>query len=110
MAYDSGIADLMREDLADTDGITEKAMFGGIAFLLRGHMVTGVGGWGATYRVGKDREAEARAIPGTGPFAPAGRPMGGWVAVDDEVLADDGARARLLGWALSNAESLPPKG
>ncbi|RBI75144.1 hypothetical protein DQW77_05640 [Roseovarius sp. TE539] len=46
MAYDEGLAEVMRDDLGARDGISEKKMFGGIAFLLNGNMVCGVHGGG----------------------------------------------------------------
>ncbi len=109
MAFDEGLADLMREDLAAETGIVERQMFGGLAFLLNGHMVCGVHRDGAMFRVGKDREAEARAIDGTGPMMFTGRPMGGMVSADDDAMAEDGRRLYLLRLALTYAKSLPPK-
>ncbi len=109
MAHDEGLAEMMRDDLAEQPGITERRMFGGLAFMLHGHMVCGVHRDGAMFRVGKPREAEARAIPGTGPMEFTGRPMGGMVAADAEAMADDHRRQRLLALALANAASLPPK-
>jgi hypothetical protein len=109
MAYDKGLAELLRGDLEDRPGIAEKRMFGGLAFMLSGHMVCGVTAQGAMFRVGKAREAEARAIPGTGPMEFTGKPMGGMVAADDEAMADDDRRAALMRLALAHAESLEPK-
>lgn len=109
MAYDEGVATLMREDLDGVSGLAEKKMFGGIAFLLDGNMVCGVHKDGGMYRVGKDREAAARAIDGTGPMLFTGRPMGGMVDADADLLADDDRRRALLALALDHARSLPPK-
>ncbi len=109
MAYDEGLAQIMRDDLKDIDGIAERRMFGGLAFPFDGHMVCGVHSGGGMFRVGKPREAEARAVPGTGPMMFTGRPMGGMVDVDDALLADDERRGRLLTLALDHARSLPPK-
>jgi len=109
MAYDEGLAELMRGDLAGTAGITERKMFGGLCFLLHGNMVGGVHSDFGMMRVGKDRMAAALAEPGTGPMAFTGRPMGGFVEVSVEAMADDARRARLLALALENARSLPPK-
>ena len=44
MAYDEGLAQRLRESLADADGLTERRMFGGIAFILGGNMAVGVTG------------------------------------------------------------------
>lgn len=109
MAYDEGLAALLREDLADCEGITEKAMFGGIAFMLHGNMVCGVHKDGAMFRVGKEREAEARALDDVHEMDFTGRPMGGMVNAGDEAMADDDRRGRLMELALAHASSLPPK-
>ena len=60
MAYDDGLAEIMRGDFADIPGISERKMFGGLAFLLDGHMVCGVHAGGGIYRVGKPREDGTR--------------------------------------------------
>lgn len=44
MAYDEGLAERLREHFADRDDVVEKRMFGGIAFMLRGHMCCGIVG------------------------------------------------------------------
>ncbi|MGR3463926.1 TfoX/Sxy family protein [Limimaricola sp.] len=109
MAYDEGLAELIRGDLGERSGISERRMFGGLAFMLYGNMVCGVTSQGAMYCVGKAREAEAMRIPGTGPMEFTGKPMGGMVAADDEAMADDGRRAALTRLAFEHAESLPAK-
>ena len=108
MAYDAGLFELMRTDLAGQP-VVERKMFGGIAFLLHGHMVCGLHKGGAMYRVGKANDAAARAIPGTGPMEFTGRPMTGMLSVDDGLMADDARRATLTAMALAHAASLPPK-
>ena len=109
MAFDEGLASLMRDDLIHEDGIDERKMFGGLAFLLNGNMVCGVHKDGGMFRVGKERMDAAMAIPGTGPMMFTGKPMGGMVDVDDELMADDDRRGQLLALSLTNARSLPPK-
>lgn len=109
MAYDEGLAELMRSDLADIAGITEKKMFGGLCFMLDGNMVGGVHTDFGMLRVGKERMEAARAVPGTGPMAFTGRPMGGFVQLTADAMADDGRRRQVLAMALENARSLPPK-
>ena len=109
MAYDEGLAQMLRDDLADMHGITEKKMFGGLCFMLNGHMVCGVHTKGSMFRVGKTREDEARAIEGAGPMLFTGRPMGGMIDVDEDAFQDDTRRAEWLGLSLTNAKSLPPK-
>ena len=109
MAYDAGFAELMRQELAEIPGITEKKMFGGLCFLKDGNMVCGVHAGGGMARVGKTAEAEALQIDGITPLSFTGRRMGGMVDVSEDVLADDSRRARIVGMALAYASSLPPK-
>jgi TfoX/Sxy family transcriptional regulator of competence genes len=109
MAYDPGLAELMRDDLADISGISEKKMFGGIAFMLHGHMVCGVHQGGGMFRIGKDAEAEALAIEGAGPMMFTDKRMGGLIDVSDDALADDDRCAAWMAMALAHARSLPPK-
>ena len=112
MAYDEGLAQLLRDDLGPRPGLTETRMFGGLCFLLDGHMLCGVyaekNGGHAMYRVGKSRTEAALALPGTAPMALTGRPMGGVIDADGEAL-EDGTRLRLLALALENVASLPPR-
>ena len=110
MAYDEGLAEILRGDLADEPGISEKRMFGGICFLKDGNMVAGVHRDGAMFRVGKAAEAEAMAIDGAGPMTFTGRKMGGMIDVTDpDAVADDARRHQWLDLALVHARSLPPK-
>jgi hypothetical protein len=109
MAYDEGLASLMREALENEPGYSEKKMFGGLCFLVYGKMVSGVHSGGGMFRVGKANEAEARAIPGTGPMLFTGKPMGGMIEASDELMADDDRQAALMAIALTHAKSLPPK-
>ena len=111
MAYDQDFANRIREELADVDGITEKAMFGGLGFLLHGNMAVGIMSTGdLMVRVGPDGTEEALAKPHTRLFEMRGRSMTGWV-----IVALEGVRTkRQLGpWikrGVAFASSLPPKG
>jgi TfoX/Sxy family transcriptional regulator of competence genes len=110
MAYDEDLAHRVRARLAEQDGITEKAMFGGLAFLLRGNMAVGISGDELMVRVGPDATDDALARPHTRVFDMTGRPMKGWILV-----ARDGLKtSRQLGaWVrrgVQFAGSLPPKG
>lgn len=108
MAWDEGLAQLMREDLAG-EAITEKKMFGGLAFLMNGHMVCGIHKGGAMFRVGKPNEAAALAIPGAAPMMFTGKPMAGMVDFSDEATADDARRRQVMKLALGFVKGLPPK-
>jgi len=109
MAYDDGLAQMLRDDLAEIDAITEKKMFGGLCFLLNGNMLCGVHSKGTMFRVGKEHETKARAIDGAGPMQFTGRKMGGMIDVTEEATADDTRRGEWLRLALDFAGSLPAK-
>jgi TfoX/Sxy family transcriptional regulator of competence genes len=108
MAYDPGLAQLLRDALADHP-VTEKKMFGGLAFLLNGHMVCGVHKGGVMIRIGKERYSAALDMPGVTPMMFTAKPMAGMVDLADETVADERLRAQLLAMALATVEALPPK-
>ena len=108
MAWDEGLAQLMRGDLAGL-AVSERKMFGGLAFLLGGHMVCGIHKGGAMFRVGKPNEAAALAVPGAARMTMTGRPMPGMVDCSDDACADDARRGRLMALALGFVRALPPK-
>jgi len=108
MAYDEALADRIRDRLADLPGVTDKRMFGGIAFLTNGNMTVGVSGADLMVRVGKENSAKALEQPGARPFDLTGRPMAGWILVDGAFLDDEA----LTGWidrAREFVATLPPK-
>ncbi len=109
MAYDEGLAQRLREALADADGLTERRMFGGIAFMLGGNMAVGVTGDELMVRTGPDRYAEALAHPDARVFDMTGRPVRGWVVVAPDGLADDAALGAWVEMGVAFARSLPPK-
>ena len=109
MAYDAGHAQLMQDALGDTPNITEKKMFGGLCFMLNGHMVCGVHKDGGMARVGKLAEPDALLIDGISPLSFTGRKMGGMVDVSEDALSDDVRLAKIVAMALDYAKSLPPK-
>jgi len=109
MAYDEGLAYLIRDDLSEEPGISEKKMFGGLCFLLHGNMVCGVHKDGGIFRVGKPREAAALAIDGAREMDFTGRRMGGFIDVDADLMGDDSRRLQMMDLALANARALPPK-
>jgi hypothetical protein len=110
MAYDEDLAQRVREQLADEPGMTEKAMFGGLAFLLDGNMSVGLSGAELMVRVGPDATDDALARPHTRLFDMTGRPMRGWVLVAPEGVGGDGELAAWVRRGVRFARSLPPKG
>lgn len=108
MAYDEGLAQILRDDLAD-ERIVEKKMFGGLCFMLAGNMLCGIHKGGAMFRVGPDTYQTALALPGGGPMMFTGRPMKGIIDCNTDAFIDDTRRAAFLTLALSFVKSLPPK-
>ncbi|MET9514608.1 TfoX/Sxy family protein [Streptomyces sp. NPDC002994] len=109
MAFDEGLAERIRERLGTDPLITEKRMFGGLAFLRQGNMAVGVIGDELMVRVGPDDTDAALARPGARVFDFSGRPMRGWVVVAANALAED---AELDAWIREGhafAAGLPPK-
>ncbi len=110
MAYDLDLANRLREQLADQDGVSEKAMFGGLAFLLHGNMVVSAfSRGGLMVRVGPDAIDEALSRPHTETIEMRGRPMPGWIHVAAEGVK---TRPQVAAWvrrALEFTNTLPPK-
>jgi TfoX/Sxy family transcriptional regulator of competence genes len=109
MPYDEGVAQRVREALADERGLTERRMFGGIAFMLRGNMCCGVVGEELMLRVGPDAYDEALAERHARPMDFTGRPMRGLVYVAGPGFESDADLAGWVGRAAHFARSLPPK-
>ena len=109
MAYREEQAQILRDALADLDGLTEKRMFGGLCFLLNGNMLCGVHKGGGMARVGKEHEATALQWEGVDPLSFTGRPMGGMVDLTDAAIREDATRDRVLALAREFVGSLPPK-
>jgi len=108
MAFDELLADRVRTCLQQVAGVSEKKMFGGLAFLTGGDLTVGVYGDGLIARIGAQDMDAATAEPGVRPFDMTGRPMRGIVVIDSAVL-DDKALDRGIGQARSYVAALPPK-
>jgi TfoX/Sxy family transcriptional regulator of competence genes len=108
MAYDEKLANRVRTLLADRPDVTERHMFGGLTFMVAGHMCCGVNGDELILRLGPDRATEALAVPHARPMDFTGRPLTGFVTVDRQGLSGR-ALAKWVREAVAWAESLPPK-
>ncbi len=106
MAFDELLADQVRACLQQVAGVSEKKMFGGLAFMAGGHLTVGVYGDGLIARIGAQGMEAATAEPGVRPFDMTGRPMRGIVVIDSAVL-DDKALDRWVGQARSYVAGLP---
>jgi TfoX/Sxy family transcriptional regulator of competence genes len=109
MAYDHDIADEIRTAIGHHPGLSEREMFGGIAFMINGNMAVGVSGDELMVRVGKDAHDEVVSRPGARTFDMAARPMRGWIAVAGEGFSTEEDLASWVSLGLGYAESLPPK-
>jgi hypothetical protein len=107
---DRGLEDLIREDLASDPALTERAMFGGWAWLLSGNLLLGARSDGLLARLGKGNDAWALGLPDVSPMASRGRAMDGWVRAGPIAYGDDAIRLRLIKAALGFVRGLPPKG
>lgn len=109
MAYDEALAQRVRDLVRDKQEVTERKMFGGIAFMLRGHMFVGISDRSLMARVGPDNYEDALARDGVREMDFTGRPMRGYVFVGAEAVD---SRADLKQWVELCADfvdSLPPK-
>ena len=106
MAYDEKLAARIRDLLEREPDLTEKRMFGGLAFLVGGKMAVAASGQGGLLvRVDPDRSEELVATTHARPMEMRGREMAGWLRVDP-------AGDELAGWVergVAFARSLPPK-
>lgn len=109
MAYSESLVDRVRQTLRGRRGITEKKMFGGVAFLLRGNMCVGV--WQTSLIVRMDPAEAQNALqePHVGPFDVTGRPMKGWVMVSAEGLDEDRQLSEWIERAMRFVGELPAK-
>jgi TfoX/Sxy family transcriptional regulator of competence genes len=109
MAYDEGLAERIRGILEDRGAVSERRMFGGLAFLLHGNMTVGIVKDELMVRVGPEsydqllREPHARAMDFTG------RPMNGFIFVSSQGLESDEELERWVDRGFAFGASLPAK-
>jgi TfoX/Sxy family transcriptional regulator of competence genes len=110
MAYDEELANRIREELAGEDAVTEKKMFGGLAFLVHGHMCVSASHTGGLLaRVDPAKSDEALAGPHAATMEMGGRSMEGWIAVAPEGVESDGELTSWVERSLAYVGTLPPK-
>lgn len=109
MARDKGLEALLNDSLATVHGLTQKAMFGGWAWLVNGNLLCGARNDGMLVRLGKENEAWALEIPGVIPMMMRERQMHGWVRAAPAAYIKDDLRHRLVEAALEFNRSLPKK-
>jgi hypothetical protein len=109
MARDAGLEELIRQELSARDGISEKPMFGGLAFLFDGRLLCGARNDGMLVRLGRGNDDWALALDGIELMVMGERRMNGWVRAGPAAFGDDSLRKRLLDAALAYVLALPPK-
>jgi hypothetical protein len=111
VAYDEDLANRIRELLADEDGVIEKKMFGGLAFLIGGNMSVSASGQGGLLVHCDPAETEALLRkPHAEPFEMRGRAMDGWLRVAPEGVRTKRQLAPWVERGAAYARSLPAKG
>jgi TfoX/Sxy family transcriptional regulator of competence genes len=105
---DDVLAARVRAILTGT-GITEKKMFGGVCFLVNGHMTVAASERGLLVRVGKANHAAALARPDTRPMERNGRGLAGYIYVSGDGTKTDAGLRYWLGLARKEVESLPAR-
>jgi hypothetical protein len=110
MAYDTDLADRIRASIPFAVEHTEKAMFGGLAFLVGGHMaVVASGQGGIMLRCEPADTDRLRRSPGTGPMVMKGKELDGWLRVDADHVRTARQLARWVGIGVAYTSALPPK-
>ena len=107
MAYNERLAARVRDLLANRGGISERKMFGGLAFLLDGKMSVGVMGDDLMVRTGDDAYAAALARPGARPMDFTGRVSKGMVYVAPSGTSKDGDLQRWIDTGIAAAAAAP---
>jgi hypothetical protein len=110
MAYDEGLAARIRDLIGPDPDLTEKKMFGGLAFLTRGHMAISASGQGGVLvHVDPGRSAGLVATTRAATAVMQGREMPGWLRVGPDDLASDHDLSRWVDIGIGHARSLPPR-
>jgi hypothetical protein len=110
MAYDEDLANRIRELLAQQPGVDEKPMFGGLAFLVGGHMAVAASGKGGLMvRVPPDDTEKLLKRAHVSPMVMAGRETRGWLRVDGNGVKTQRQLGSWLAQGVGYVRSLPPK-
>ncbi len=109
MAFDEDFADRIRALLADQPDVTERKMFGGLAFLIAGNMACGIVGEDLMVRLGEDGAEAALDKPHTRPMDFTGRPMKSMIYVSQAGVVDERALEIWVRRGVAFARTLPPK-
>ena len=109
MPYDEGVAERLREAFAGRTDVVEKKMFGGIAFMVSGHMCCGVIGEELMVRVGPEQYDRVLREPYARPMDFTGKPLKGFVYVGVNGFASDEDLESWITRCEQFVDTLPPK-
>ena len=109
MAFSEELAERVRAQIQEAPDYVEKKMFGGLAFMIRGHMCAGIIGDELMVRVGKDMYDDVLDRPHVRPMDFTGRTMTGFVCVEPEGVAEDSGMADFVDLALQFNSTMPAK-
>ena len=109
MAFDEGLGERVRTLFDGAPDVTERRMFGGLAFMVAGNMACGIIGDDLLVRVGRADHDAVLALPHARQMDVTGRPMRGFVVVDAEGIAEDDDLADWVDRGVDVARALPPK-
>ncbi len=109
MAYDEGLAERIRDVLNDVPDVAEKKMFGGLCFMVSGHMCCGIVGDVLMARVGPEQYGPCLSLPHVREMDFTGTPLKGMVYVDSEGIAEDVDLDKWVSRCLDFVKTLPPK-
>ncbi len=110
MAYDEDLAYRVRDLLEPEQGLSERKMFGGLTFMINGHMAVTVSRQGGLMlRVDPARTEELLREKHASPFEMRGRPMDGWLRIDPAGVRQEADLERWAALGVSYARTLPPK-
>jgi TfoX N-terminal domain len=111
MAYDEVLATRIRDLIGPDPELTEKKMFGGLTFLIRGHMAISASGQGGVLvHCHPERAGDLMATTAATLAVMRGREMPGWLRVSAGDLATDDDLSPWVEIGIAHARSLPPKG
>lgn len=110
MAYDEDLAYRVRDLLEPEQGLSEKKMFGGLTFMINGHMAVNVSRQGGLMlRIDPAQTDELLRDKHAAPFQMRGKPMTGWLRIDPAGVAKESDLERWTAMGVSYARTLPPK-
>ncbi len=109
MAADETLVAALRAALAKRSDVAEKKMFGGLTFMVAGHMCCGATAGDLVFRIGPERYAAGLKERHARPCDFTGRPLKGMLFVAPEIISSPKEMAKWLDWSLQFVDSLPPR-